>query len=165
MDRTLYAGKVYAVVTRLKRFPRNVTADEYKAWATKKYPVVISDDEWWYELMSTPPFRSSFAGAVIPDGSTIEFTVGGTPAPGQTITVTGSCSTATPGTIYAVLMDPDTYTVVARSSTVTNSAGGFTVNVTIPSDAHSGKKYRLYIICEPSYPASKSSAGARNNLR
>jgi len=148
MDRTLYTGKVYAVVTRLKRFPRNVTANEYKAWATKKYPVVISADEW-LELMSTPPFRSSFAGAEIPDGSTIEFTVEGTPAPGQTITVTGSCPQGRPGTVFAVLMDPDTYTAVAKSSAMTNSTGGFTVGVTIPSDAPNGKKYRLYIMCEP----------------
>jgi len=144
MDRTLYAGKTYAVVIRSKRFPRSATSSDLLTYATKKQPYVITASEW-AETMNIPLFSPKFAGGKIPEG-TIDFTVTGSPIPGEAVTVSGTCPIPS-ATVWLLLMDPDTYTVVAKNSGVADTAGSFTVSLTIPSTAPIGKKYKLYIIC------------------
>jgi hypothetical protein len=143
MDRTLYAGKTYAVVTRVKVFPSTATGTDLLNWAKKKYPYVISSDEW-NSLLSVPPFAVALAGGLPPSGS-ITYSISGTPAPGQTITISGKALRANT-TVWAVLIDPDTYTVIAKNSGTTDANGIFSVSLTIPTTASAGKTYRLYII-------------------
>jgi len=143
MDRTLYAGKTYAVVSRVKRFPRTATGTDLLNWAKKKYPYRISDTEWT-SLLNVPPFAVVLAGGQPPSGS-IPFSISGTPAPGQTITISGTGKRAN-ATVWVVLVDPDTYTVIARSSGTSDANGNFSVSLTIPTTASAGKTYRLYII-------------------
>jgi len=144
MDRTLYGGCVYAVITRLKRFPIGATASEFKEWATKKRPYKISHEEW-KGIINTPPFLAIFAAGAVPSGA-VDFTVSGTPAPGQTITVSGTCPIPY-AVVWLLLMDPDTYTVVERSFSSADAAGRFSASITIPSTAPAGKRYRLYTVC------------------
>jgi hypothetical protein len=143
MDRTLYAGKTYAVLTRLKMFPRTATGTDLLNWAKKKYPYRISDTEWT-SLLNVPPFAVALAGGQPPSGS-ISFSISGTPAPGRTITVSGKALRAN-ATVWVVLVDPDTYTAIARNSGTSDANGNFSVNLTIPTTASAGKTYRLYII-------------------
>jgi len=143
MDRYLYAGKTYAVVTRLKTFPRTATGTDLLNWAKKKYPYTISGSEW-ASLLSVPPFAVALAGGLPPSGS-IPFNISGTPAPGQTITVSGTAKRANT-TVWVVLVDPDTYTVIARNSGTSDANGNFSISLTIPTTASAGKTYRLYVI-------------------
>jgi hypothetical protein len=143
MDRYMNAGNTYTVLVRAKRFPRTATGTDLLNWAKKKYPYAISSDEW-NNLLSVPPFAIALAGGLPPSGS-IPFNISGTPAPGQTITISGT-SKRTNATVWVVLMDPDTYTVIAKASGTSDANGNFSVNLTIPSTATVGKTYRLYII-------------------
>jgi hypothetical protein len=143
MDRALYAGKTYAVITRVKIFPGTATGTDLLNWAKKKYPYNISADEW-NSLLSVPPFAVALAGGQPPSGS-IPFSISGTPAPGQTITISGTGKRAN-ATVWVVLVDPDTYTVIARNSGTSDANGNFSVSLTIPATASAGKTYRLYII-------------------
>jgi hypothetical protein len=143
MDRTLSAGKTYAVLVRAKRFPRTATGTDLLNWAKKKYPYNIPADEW-NSLLSVPPFAVALAGGLPPSGS-IPFSISGTPAPGQTITVSGTGRRAN-ATVWVVLVDPDTYTVIAKNSGTSDANGNFSVSLTIPTTASAGKTYRLYIV-------------------
>jgi hypothetical protein len=143
MDRSLSAGKTYAVVTRFKIFPRTATGTDLLNWAKKKYPYRISDTEW-ASLLSVPPFAVALAGGLPPSGS-ITFNVSGTPAPGQTITISGTGKRAN-ATVWVALVDPDTYTVIAKNSGTSDASGNFSVSLTIPTTASAGKTYKLYII-------------------
>jgi hypothetical protein len=143
MDRTLSAGKTYGVVTRFKIFPRTATGTDLLNWAKKRYPYNISASEW-NSLLSVPPFAVALAGGLPPSGS-IPFSISGTPAPGQTITVSGTGKRAN-ATVWVVLVDPDTYTAIAKNSGTSDANGNFSVSLTIPTTASAGKTYRLYII-------------------
>jgi len=143
MDRYLYAGKTYAVIIRAKVFPGTATGTDLLNWAIKKYPYRISDTEW-ASLLDVPPFAVALAGGLPPSGS-IPFNISGTPAPGQTITVSGTGKRAN-ATVWVVLVDPDTYTVIAKNSGTSDANGNFSVSLTIPTTASAGKTYRLYII-------------------
>jgi hypothetical protein len=143
MDRTLNAGKTYAVLARMKIFPGTATGTDLLNWAKKKYPYAISSDEW-NNLLNVPPFAIALAGGLPPSGN-IPFNISGTPAPGQTITVSGTSKRAN-ATVWVVLMDPDTYTVIAKASGTTDANGNFSINLSIPNTATVGKTYRLYII-------------------
>jgi hypothetical protein len=143
MDRSLYAGKTYAVIIRHEVFPRTATGTDLLNWAKKKYPYRISDDEW-ASLLSVPPFAVALAGGLPPSGS-ITFNVSGTPAPGQTITISGTGKRAN-ATVWVALVDPDTYTVIAKNSGTSDASGNFSVSLTIPTTASAGKTYKLYII-------------------
>jgi hypothetical protein len=143
MDRYLANGKTYAVVTRIKRFPATATATDFLNWAKKKYPYRISDTEW-ASLLNVPPFAVALAGGLPPSGS-IPFSISGTPAPGQTITISGKALRAN-ATVWVVLVDPDTYTVIAKNSGISDANGNFSVSLTIPATASAGKTYRLYIV-------------------
>jgi hypothetical protein len=143
MDKTLYAGKTYGVVTRFKIFPRTATGTDFLNWAKKKYPYRIPDTEWT-SLLNVPPFAVALAGGLPPSDS-IPFSISGTPAPGQTITVSGTSKRAN-ATVWVVLVDPDTYTVIAKNSGTSDANGNFSVSLTIPTTAGAGKTYRLYII-------------------
>jgi len=142
-DRTINAGKTYAVVTRLKIFPGTATGTDLLNWAKKKYPYVISSDEW-NSLLGVPPFAIALAGGQPPSGS-ITYSISGTPAPGQTITISGTGKRAN-ATVWVALVDPDTYTVIAKNSGTSDANGNFSINLTIPTTASAGKTYRLYII-------------------
>jgi hypothetical protein len=143
MDRTLYAGKTYAIIVRAKSFPRTATGTDLLNWAKKKYPYNISASEW-ASLLNVPPFAVALAGGLPPSGS-IPFNISGTPAPGQTITISGTGKRAN-ATVWVVLVDPDTYTVIAKNSGTSDASGNFSINLTIPTTASAGKTYRLYII-------------------
>jgi hypothetical protein len=143
MDRTLTANNTYAVITRHKIFPRTATGTDLLNWAKKKYPYRISDTEWT-SLLNVPPFTVALAGGQPPSGS-VSFNVSGTPAPGQTITVSGKALGAN-ATVWVVLVDPDTYTVIAKNSGTSDANGNFSISLTIPTTASAGKTYRLYII-------------------
>jgi hypothetical protein len=143
MDRTLYAGKTYAVMTRYKIFPRTATGTDLLNWAKKKYPYNISASEWG-SLLSVPPFAIALAGGQPPSGG-ITYSISGTPAPGQTITVSGKALRAN-ATVWVVLVDPDTYTVIAKNSGTSDANGNFSVSLAIPTTASAGKTYRLYIV-------------------
>jgi len=143
MDRTLRAGKTYAVVVRFKIFPRTVTDTEFRRWATKRYPHFISPSEW-NSLLSVPPLAVALAGGQPPSGS-ISFSISGTPAQGQTITVSGKVLRGG-ATVWVVLLDPDTYTVVARASGVAEEDGSFSISLAIPTTAPANKALKLYVI-------------------
>jgi hypothetical protein len=143
MDRTFSAGKTYAVLVRAKIFPGTATGTDLLNWAKKRYPYRITGDEW-NSLLNVPPFAIALAGGQPPSGS-ITYNISGTPAPGQTITISGKALRAN-ATVWAVLVDPDTYTVIAKASGTTDANGNFSVSLTIPTTASAGKTYRLYII-------------------
>jgi len=142
-DVTLGAGKTYAVITRLKILPRTATGTDLLNWAKKKYPYNISASEWG-SLLNVPPFAVALAGGLPPSGS-IPFNISGTPAPGQTITISGTGKRAN-ATVWVVLVDPDTYTVIAMNSGTSDANGNFSISLTIPTTASAGKTYRLYVI-------------------
>jgi hypothetical protein len=143
MDRTLYAGKTYAVVTRCKIFPTSATGTDLLNWAKKKYPYRISDAEWT-SLLNVLPFSITLAGG-IPKSGVIDFSVSGNLTPGGTITVNGKVMKAN-ATVYVLLVDPDTYTVIAKNSGTSDANGNFSVSLTAPSNIAVGKKYKLYVL-------------------
>jgi hypothetical protein len=143
MDRSLSAGKTYAIVVRAKIFPRTATGTDLLNWAKKKYPYAISSGEW-NSLLSVPPFAVALAGGLPPSGS-ITYSISGTPTPGQTVTISGK-ALRTNTTVWVVLVDPDTYTAIAKNSGTSDANGNFSVSLTIPTTASAGKTYRLYII-------------------
>jgi hypothetical protein len=142
-DRRLSTGMTYAVITRVKIFPKTATGTDLLNWAKKKYPYNISSSEW-SSLLSIPLFTVALAGGQPPSGS-IPFNISGTPAPGQTITVSGTCLRPN-STVWIVLFDSDTYTTLAKNSGSSDNNGNFSVSLTIPSNAQIGKTYKLYII-------------------
>jgi len=143
MDRSLLAGKTYAVVTRFKIFPATATGTDLLNWAKKKYPYRISDAEWT-SLLNVPPFSITIAGGA-PKSGAIDFSVSGSLTPGGTITVNGKVMKAN-ATVYVLLVDPDTYTVIAKNSGTSDANGNFSVSLTAPSNITVGKKYKLYVL-------------------
>ena len=142
-DRTLLAGKTYAVITRAKIFPRTATATDFLNWAKKKYPVKLTDTEW-SELLSVLPLTKNLAGGKPVEG-TYTLTAPTTATPGSTITVTGS-TPRTNANVKVVLIDPDTYTVIASNTGTTDASGNYSVSLTIPSTATPGKTYKIYVV-------------------
>ena len=143
MDRTIYAGKTYAVLTRVKTFPRTATGTDLQSWAKKKYPVKLTDTEW-SGLLSVLPLTKDLAGGKPVEG-TYTILAPSTATPGSTITVSGS-TPRTNANVKVVLIDPDTYTVIASNTGVTDSNGNYSVNLTIPSTATLGKTYKIYVV-------------------
>jgi hypothetical protein len=143
MDRSLASGKTYAVVTRIKRFPATATATDFLNWAKKKYPVKLTDTEW-SGLLSVLPLTKDLAGGKPVEG-TYTISAPSTAMPGSTITVTGS-TPRTNANVKVVLIDPDTYTVIASNTGTTDSSGNYSVSLTIPSTATPGKTYKIYVV-------------------
>ena len=146
MDRTLYAGKTYAVVTRLKKFPPAVTGDEFKAWATKKYPVRITDSEW-NTFLSILPLTARLVG--VPSGSISVSVSPSTAPPGGYVMVEGSAPEYRNKDVYVALVDPDTYTVVASTVTQTDAYGNYGAQLYIPTNITPGKTYKVYVVVSP----------------
>ena len=143
MDITLYANKTYAVITRIKRFPGNMSGIDLKNWATKKYPKALSQSEWG-SLLSVLPLNSNLAGSIIVSGN---YTVSApTTAPaGTSITVSGS-TPRTNANVYVALVDPDTYSVVSSAGGTTDGSGNYSLILNIPSNATIGKTYKIFVV-------------------
>jgi len=143
MDRDLNAGKTYAVITRLKRFPTTMSGTDLKNWATKVKPKALSSSEW-SALLSVLPLSKNLAGAVIVSGT---YTVSAptTATPNSNITVSGS-SPRKGVNVYVALVDPDTYTVISSASGTTDSNGNYSITLNIPSSVSVGKTYRIYSV-------------------
>jgi hypothetical protein len=143
MDRSLLANKTYAVVTRCKIFPTSATGTDLLNWAKKKYPYQISDAEWSL-LLNVPPFSLTLAGGV-PKAGVIDFSISGVLTPGGVVTINGKAMKAN-AAVYVLLVDPDTYTVIAKNSGTSDANGNFSVQLTAPSNITVGKKYRIYVL-------------------
>jgi hypothetical protein len=143
MDRSLYANKTYAVVTRFKFFPATATSTDLLNWAQKKYPYRITSDEW-SSLLNVPPFSITLMGG-IPKAGTIDFSISGSLTPGGTITISGKVMRSN-ATVYVLLVDPNTYTVIAKNSGTSDTNGNFSISLTAPSNITIGKTYRVYVV-------------------
>jgi len=144
MDRTLSSGKTYLVVTRAKVFPSSVTADQFKAWATKLLPKVFSSSEIAGFLSVLPLVASGFGKPI----SNISVSAPSSAQPGATITVTGSAPNAPSKNVLVALVDPDTYQILTSAMGTTDASGNFSINLTIPSTATS-KTYKVYAVVKP----------------
>jgi len=145
MDRALYAGKTYAVLTRQKMFPRTATGTDLLNWAKKKYPYNISSSEW-NALLNVLPLSTKIIG--IPVGSISVSVSPSSAQPGSTVTVSGQAPNYPNKTARIALVDPDTYTVLASATTTTDSSGNYLANLTLPSDLAIGKTYKVYVVVE-----------------
>jgi hypothetical protein len=145
MDMSLSVGKTYAVVTRLKMFPRTATATDLLNWAKKKYPYSISSSEW-NALLNVLPLSTKIVG--IPVGSISVSVSPSSAQPGSTVTVSGQAPNYPNKTVRIALVDPDTYTVLASTTTTTNSSGNYSANLTLPSNLTVGKTYKVYVVVE-----------------
>jgi hypothetical protein len=143
MDRDLNAGKTYAVITRLKRFPNTMSGTDLKNWATKVRPKVLTSSEW-SALLSVLPLSKNLAGAVIVSGA---YTVSAptTATPNSNITVSGS-SPRKGVNVYVALVDPNTYSVISSASGTTDSNGNYSITLNIPSSVSVGNTYRIYVV-------------------
>ncbi len=143
-DVSLPQGKTYLVISRIKVFPSTLTTDEFKSWATKLLPKVLSSSDVSGFMNILPLVVGKFGKPI----SDIAATIPGTIQPGSTITVSGQAPNAPNRTVYVAIVDPDTYAVIASSSGTTDASGNFSVNVNIPSTVQQ-KKYRAYVIVMP----------------
>lgn len=143
MDRSLTAGKTYAVITRSKRFPNTMSATDLKDWVTKVRPKVLSSSEW-NALLSVLPLSKNLSGAVIASGT---YTVSAptTATPNSNITVSGS-SPRGGVNVYVALVDPNTYSVISSASGTTDSNGNYSITLNIPSSVSVGNTYRIYVV-------------------
>jgi hypothetical protein len=143
MDRDLSAGKTYAVITRLKRFPNTMSGNDLKNWATKVRPKALTSSEW-NALLSVLPLSKNLAGAVIVSGT---YTVSAptTATPNSNITVSGS-SPRNGVNVYVALVDPNTYSVISSASGTTDSNGNYSITLNIPSSVSVGNTYRIYVV-------------------
>jgi hypothetical protein len=143
-DTSLYANKKYLVIVRTRIFPTNITTDQFKSWATKLLPKVLSSSDVSGFLNFLPLVVGKFGKPI----SDITAIIPSTIQPGQSVTITGSAPNAPNRTVYVAIVDPDTYSVITSGSGKTDSSGNFSVNVNIPSTVQQ-KKYKAYVIVMP----------------
>ena len=144
-NRTLKAGKTYAIVSRHKLFPTTVTGDEYKAWALRRKPYRVSDTEW-RTLLGVLPLTVKLRG--IRSGTVSVYVEPPFAPPGGTVDVYGHAAGLPNKLVRVVLVDPDTYSVLASTVTATNDYGNYIAKLTLPTDLTPGKTYRIYVLVE-----------------
>lgn len=151
-DRTLYAGKTYLAIGRHFRAPAGLSDSEYAQMIRKFTPRVLTQSEYNELIAGLPPFTLNIiGGAPHTNARYIEVTVPEKVNPGAQFTISGKI-TSIDGqpfankSIYALIVDPETLTIVGQGSTSTDSNGNYTVTLQAPSTA---KTYRVYILARP----------------
>ncbi len=143
-DTSIREGYTYLVITRTRIFPPNITADEFKSWATKLQPMVLSNDDVANLMQFLPLIVGKFGKPI----SDISATIPDKIHPGQTTIISGSAPDAPNRTVYVAIVDPDTYSVITSANGTTDSSGSFSVKVNIPPTIQQ-KKYKVYVIVKP----------------
>jgi hypothetical protein len=144
-NKTLAAGRTFAIVTRHKLLPPTVTGDEYTAWVLRKKPYRISGTEW-KTVLGVLPLTVKLRG--VRSGTVSVYVSPPTASPGTTVTVYGTAADLPNKLVRVVLVDPDTYSVVASAQSFTDAYGSYSASLTLPADLAPGKTYRVFVLVE-----------------
>lgn len=140
MDTYLAQGKTYLLMSRWKIVEGSITGTDFKNWATKVQPRVLSDAEV-SSLINSFPFIHSTG---IPISSQISISAPNNTNPNSTITVSGNAGVSNK-TVYVIITDANGQ-VINYAQTTSGADGSFSVNITTPTNTGN---YKVYVVVIP----------------